>query len=40
MPVKYGVPAIELFAALGLELQGLDLTTVQAGLTQHRLALV
>ena len=40
MPVKYGVSAIELFAALGLELQGLDLTTVQAGLTQHRLALV
>ncbi|MFQ6539931.1 MULTISPECIES: anthranilate phosphoribosyltransferase family protein [Aphanothece] len=40
MPVKYGVTAMELFHALGLDLQNLSLATVQQGLSLHRLALV
>lgn len=40
MPVKYGVTAQELLAALGLDLAGLPLSAVQSGLERHRLALV
>jgi len=40
MPVKYGVTASELFAALGLELRGLTLEQVQEGLNQRGLALL
>ncbi|WP_225867372.1 anthranilate phosphoribosyltransferase family protein [Cyanobium sp. NIES-981] len=40
MPVKYGVTAMELFASLGLNLQGLSLAALQQGLDSQRLALV
>jgi anthranilate phosphoribosyltransferase len=40
MPVKYGVTAAELFACLGLDLRGLPLRSVQAGLEDHGLALL
>lgn len=40
MPVKYGVTAMELFGSLGLNLEGLSLEAVQAGLEGQRLALV
>jgi anthranilate phosphoribosyltransferase len=40
MPVKYGVTAMELFASLGLNLEGLPLEAVQQGLDRQRLALV
>lgn len=40
MPVKYGVTAMELFAALGLDLHGLSLAEVQEGLRTRRLALI
>lgn len=40
MPVKYGVTAVELFDALGVNLAGLSCTELQIGLDRHRLALV
>ncbi|QEY32619.1 anthranilate phosphoribosyltransferase [Synechococcus sp. RSCCF101] len=40
MPVKYGVTAAELFAALGLELTGLPLERVQEGFNRNGLALL
>ena len=40
MPVKYGVTAMELFTALGLQLSGRSLTWVQEGLDRWNLALV
>ena len=40
MPVKYGVTALELFAALGLQLEGRSLEWVQQGLERWKLALV
>jgi anthranilate phosphoribosyltransferase len=40
MPVKYGVTAMELFAALGLELNGRSIAWVQASLDRCNLALV
>ncbi|MEB3265128.1 MAG: anthranilate phosphoribosyltransferase [Cyanobacteriota bacterium] len=39
MPVKYGVTLAELFAALGLAWEGLELARVQQRLEQHNLAL-
>lgn len=40
MPVKYGITALELFAALGLDLGGLPLAMVQEGLQMQHLALI
>ena len=40
MPIKYGVNAIDLFDALGLDLRGLGLDTVQQGFDYHGFALV
>ncbi len=40
MPVKYGVTAMELFAALGLDLGALPLPALQRGLERHQLALI
>ena len=40
MPVKYGVTAAELFAALGLDLASLPIDKVQQGFEQHGLALI
>ena len=40
MPVKYGVTAMELFEALGLQLQGRSLTWVQEMLDRSHLALI
>lgn len=40
MPVKYGVTAVELFRALGLELEGLGLNALESGFQSHGLALI
>ena len=40
MPIKYGVTTHELFKALGLDLSGLSLNSVQAGFHRHGLALI
>ena len=40
MPIKYGVTAIDLFDALGLDLRGLGLDTVQQGFDDHGFALI
>tara|TARA_B100000424_G_scaffold259891_1_gene243189 strand:+ start:36 stop:1106 length:1071 start_codon:yes stop_codon:yes gene_type:complete len=40
MPIKYGVNAIDLFDALGLDLRGLGLDTVQQGFDYHGFALI
>ena len=40
MPIKYGVTTLELFKALGLDLSGLDLTSVQEGFNRHGFALI
>jgi anthranilate phosphoribosyltransferase len=40
MPIKYGVNAIDLFDALGLDLRGLGLDTVQQGFDDHGFALI
>lgn len=40
MPVKYGVTCMELFASLGLGLEGLSLDLVERGMEQHGLALI
>lgn len=40
MPVKFGITAAELFASIGLNLQGLSINDVQAGFNLHGLALI
>ncbi len=40
MPVKFGVSTVELFGALGLNLEGLTLTQLQTGFEQNGLALI
>lgn len=40
MPVKYGITAVELFRAIGLDLEGLPLQTVASGFQDHGLALI
>ena len=40
MPVKYGITTQELFLALGLNLQGLNLDQVKNGFKKHKLAVI
>ena len=40
MPIKYGITAIDLFQALGLDLRGLSLNQVQEGFNRHGFALI
>ncbi len=40
MPVKFGVTAAELFASIGLNLNGLSINDVQTGFNRHGLALI
>ena len=40
MPIKYGVTTLELFKALGLDLSGLHLGSVEEGFKRHGFALI
>ena len=40
MPIKYGVTTLELFKALGLDLSGLHLRSVEEGFKRHGFALI
>ena len=40
MPVKFGITTAELFASIGLDLNGLSINDVQTGFNRHGLALI